>query len=297
MDLYLALGANIGHRRETLEQALKMLDGTVGQLVRCSALYETRPVGFKSENLFLNGVALFNTTIANPHKILRLTNSIEKELGRKRKSKRGCYDDRVIDIDLLMLDRMEIDDEKLTLPHPRMMERRFVLEPLCEIAPELSHPVTGMPFADYLRRVNHLDIREVKYPTQTISNAINDLLVQLSPSAELVTRESLKTVLLCRTSRIYLGYDETDFPCAMAVLCLAPTLSGAKAWVEDLVVDKSCRHRGYGRALIEHLRREAKSYDATTLNLTSRPEREAANRLYQLMGFEQRETNVYRLKL
>lgn len=297
MDLYLALGANIGHRQETINAALERLDGTVGQLVRCSSLHETRPVGFRSDNLFLNGVAHFNTTIGNPHKILRLTNAIEKELGRKRKSKRGCYDDRVIDIDLLLLDRLEMNDEKLTLPHPQMTERRFVLEPLCEIAPELVHPVTGVPFADYLRRLNRLDIREVKYPSLSIANAINDLLVQLSPNATLVTRDSLKTVLLCRTSRIYLGYDENEWPCAMAVLCLAPTLSGAKAWLEDLVVDSSCRQRGYASALIEHVKREAKGYGATSLNLTSRPEREAANQLYHDLGFERRETNVYRLTL
>lgn len=297
MDLYIALGSNLGHRRETMEAALKMLEDSVGQLVRCSSFYETRPVGFRSENLFLNAVALFNTSISNPHKLLRLTNAIEKELGRKRKSKRGCYDDRVIDIDLLLLDRLEMDDEKLILPHPRMEERRFVLEPLCEIAPDLVHPVTGVPFAEYLRRLNRLDIREVKYPTQNTAGAINDLLIQLSPTAEVVTRESLKTVLQCRTSRIYLGYDENEFPCALAVLCLAPTLSGAKAWLEDLVVDKAFRHRGYAHTLIDHIRREAKGYGATSLNLTSRPEREAANRLYQSLGFEQRETNVYRLKL
>lgn len=297
MNLYISLGSNLGHRRETIEQALHLLDGTVGQLVRCSSLYETRPVGFRSDNLFLNAVALFTTTITNPHKLLRLTNGIEKELGRKRKSKRGCYDDRIIDIDLLLLDRVEVDDEKLTLPHPRMSERRFVLEPLCEIAPELVHPLTGVPFANYLAHLNRLDIREMKYPTQSIAASLNDLLVQLSPRAELVTRESLKSVLLCRTSHIYVGYDENDWPCAMAVLCFAPTLTGAKAWLEDLVVDTNCRRRGYARALIDHVRREAKSYGATTLNLTSRPEREAANSLYQSIGFEQRETNVYRLQL
>lgn len=135
--LYVAFGSNLGDREELISLAARMLGQRIGRLVRMSGLYETKPEGFRSENLFLNAAAAY-TTRMKAAEILHISQEIERELGRRQKSLDGAYHDRTIDIDLLWKSDETADTEELTLPHPRMKERIFVMEPLAEIAPGLE---------------------------------------------------------------------------------------------------------------------------------------------------------------
>ncbi len=110
---------------------------------------ETRPVGFASEHLFLNSVVVVHTT-ATPAELLTQLQAIEREMGRRHKSHDGIYSDRVIDLDILLYDQRVVTTSELTIPHPRMCERAFVLQPLSYIAPELTIPTTGATVAQLL---------------------------------------------------------------------------------------------------------------------------------------------------
>ncbi len=135
--LYLALGSNLGNREENIRRALALIDERVGSVYRVSSPMETAPVGFSSPNKFINLVCLVHTMMS-PMSCLRETQKIEQELGRTQKTL--CTDgqllhsDRTIDIDLLTYDDITMDTPELTLPHPRMKERDFVMRPLEEIS-------------------------------------------------------------------------------------------------------------------------------------------------------------------
>ena len=133
-DLYLSLGSNIGDREETLHRAIALIQERIGMVQRVSSFIETEPWGFKSKNQFLNAACLAQTTLS-PEECLEATQQIERELGRKRKSRNGRYHDRPIDIDLLLYGDQTISTPRLTIPHPRMQERDFVMIPLREILP------------------------------------------------------------------------------------------------------------------------------------------------------------------
>ncbi len=137
-DIYLGLGSNLGDRHTVLLAAIEQLVQRVGRLVRCSSFFETEPWGFESEHQFLNAVALFRTTLS-PRELLAVTQDIERELGRTRKSQDG-YEDRVIDIDILLYGDEHIDEPDLQIPHPRMQERPFVMEPLEELRANMNRP-------------------------------------------------------------------------------------------------------------------------------------------------------------
>ena len=134
--LYLSLGSNLGDRETNIRQALALIDERVGSVYRVSSYIETDPVGFSSPNKFINVVCLVHTMMS-PMACLRETQKIEKELGRTQKSINPdgslTYKDRLIDIDLLTYDQLVLSTPELTLPHPRMHERDFVLIPLKEI--------------------------------------------------------------------------------------------------------------------------------------------------------------------
>ena len=134
--LYLSLGSNLGDRETNIRQALALIDERVGSVYRVSSYIETAPVGFSSPNKFINMVCLVHTMMS-PMACLRETQKIEKELGRTQKSINPdgslTYKDRLIDIDLLTYDQLVLNTPELTLPHPRMHERDFVLIPLKEI--------------------------------------------------------------------------------------------------------------------------------------------------------------------
>ncbi len=137
---YLSLGSNLGDRLRLIQEAVAALTVEAGPVTALSSLYETEPWGFSSPHRFLN-VALALETTLSPETLLAVTQHIERDLGRTHKSVDGRYADRTIDIDLLFVGDAVLDTPALTLPHPRLHLRRFVLEPLCEIAPDLCHPL------------------------------------------------------------------------------------------------------------------------------------------------------------
>ncbi len=296
MLLYVGLGANIGDREKNIKTAVKALGERIGAPVGCSSFFVTRPVGFISENMFLNAVAVFETELS-PTELLAATQDVERRMGRTIKSAGGVYTDRVIDIDLLLLGNTIVKTDKLILPHPLLQERRFVLEPLHELAPELKHPLRGQTVTEMLRNLNKADIRLLSVEEcPTATEAVNRLLPQLSQQATPLTATDLYRLVKNETTYVYIVRDETANICGMATLCLCASPTGVKAWIEDVVVDETCRERGYARQLIETLKSEATHLQAKSLNLTSRPLRTAANALYRNAGFALRDTNVYRLQ-
>ena len=138
--VYLGLGTNLGDKEQNLRMSIKKIEERIGNVVSLSAFYATAPWGFSSENSFLNAAVCVEQTLL-PLQVLEETQRIERELGRTEKSVNGLYADRLIDIDLLLYDDRVMDAEGLILPHPLMTERRFVMEPLSEIAPDVVHPV------------------------------------------------------------------------------------------------------------------------------------------------------------
>lgn len=137
MTAYLGIGTNMGDRAANLRAALDMISEQAGHVLACSSFIETEPWGFQSDNAFLNAVVAIDTP-HTPHALLRITQEIERTMGRTHKSVGGVYADRIIDIDILLYDDVEINDAELTIPHPLMWQRRFVYEPLLEIAPHLK---------------------------------------------------------------------------------------------------------------------------------------------------------------
>ena len=130
--VYLGLGTNLGDKQKNLNDAIRMLENQVGEVEKVSSVIETEPEGFKSDNMFLNAVVKVRTALS-PFEILDITQDVEKSLGRKEKSSNGIYHDRVIDIDILLYDDINISTPRLVIPHPRMVQREFVMTPLAEI--------------------------------------------------------------------------------------------------------------------------------------------------------------------
>ena len=134
---YLGLGSNLGRREENLKLAVSALDSTDGiKVTKVSSIYETKPVGYLDQPDFLNAVVEIDTALA-PRELLALTKSIEKQLQRRRDIHWGP---RTIDLDILLIDRLEMAESDLKLPHPEVKNRAFVLVPLAEIAPDLKLP-------------------------------------------------------------------------------------------------------------------------------------------------------------
>ena len=127
----MSLGSNLGDRQDNLHKAIDLIGQRVGHVIRQSSFIETEPWGFESQNKFLNGAILCETTLT-PRQLLRTTQKIERELGRKKKTSH-LYHDRPIDIDILLYDDLTIDEPDLKIPHPLMHQRDFVMIPLSEI--------------------------------------------------------------------------------------------------------------------------------------------------------------------
>ena len=138
IKLYVLLGGNLGDKKQLFEHTTRLLGERVGRITRQSAIYETEPWGFESSDLFWNQV-LEITTNLSAEEVLEQTQQTEIELGRIRKTNQ--YDSRTIDIDILFYGDQIISLENLSIPHPRIQDRKFALVPLNEIAPELIHPV------------------------------------------------------------------------------------------------------------------------------------------------------------
>lgn len=144
MRIYFGIGTNLGDREGNLREAIRLLDERVGQQLACSSVYRSAPMGFVSDNEFANVVIAYETTYSL-EELLRITQQIERELGRKEKSVNGIYHDRVIDIDLLqatdkqlLAEQITYTSDTLVIPHPRMQERDFVKIPLSEVEKQLG---------------------------------------------------------------------------------------------------------------------------------------------------------------
>lgn len=142
ITIALALGSNLGQREKLLKKAIDLLQKRVGKTLALSSFYETAPLGFSSQNPFLNGAILMDTTLS-PLELLETTQEIERILGRTHKHKQGeNYTDRLIDIDILLYgDKIIEQSPTLLIPHSQMHLRPFVLEPLVSIYPLGVHPL------------------------------------------------------------------------------------------------------------------------------------------------------------
>jgi 2-amino-4-hydroxy-6-hydroxymethyldihydropteridine diphosphokinase len=155
--VYLSLGSNIGNRAENLNTAIDRLRA-VGEVVQVSPFYETEPVEFTAQAWFLN-CAIALDTEETPQELLASILDIEQQMGRRRAQKKGP---RVIDIDILLFGNLIVDEPGLTIPHPAMHERRFVLEPLAAIAPDVRHPALDRTIRE---------LRDALPPGQTVKPA------------------------------------------------------------------------------------------------------------------------------
>ncbi|MGQ9477018.1 MAG: 2-amino-4-hydroxy-6-hydroxymethyldihydropteridine diphosphokinase [Candidatus Bipolaricaulia bacterium] len=147
MRAYIGLGSNLGRREENLVRAISLLGSSPEiWVLRRASLYETEPVGVEDQPWFLNSVVEVETSLP-PRGLLHRLKEIERELGRED---RGRWGPREIDLDLLLYGDLILEEDGLILPHPELHRRKFVLEPLCELAPELVHPRLKRPLRDLL---------------------------------------------------------------------------------------------------------------------------------------------------
>lgn len=149
--IFLSLGTNMGHREQNLIDALHNIGNQVGNQGLVSPVYETEPWGFETDHNFLN-MAVEVFTVLAPHQVLEQCLAIEQSLGRVRQPGMGAYTSRIIDIDVLFYEKELINDEQLVLPHPHLHKRRFILEPLCSIAPDFVHPLLGQSIQQLLNK-------------------------------------------------------------------------------------------------------------------------------------------------
>jgi 2-amino-4-hydroxy-6-hydroxymethyldihydropteridine diphosphokinase len=158
--VYLSLGSNVGERERMLQSALDLLNTLGVAIKRVSSVYETEPVDFKEQRFFLNLVAEAETELF-PMMLLDRIQKIELALGRKRSGlPKGP---RTIDIDILLYGAARVHSARLTIPHPRMHDRRFVLAPMCELAPGLRHPELGGTMRELLARVEGQKAHKVDF--------------------------------------------------------------------------------------------------------------------------------------
>jgi 2-amino-4-hydroxy-6-hydroxymethyldihydropteridine diphosphokinase len=169
---YLGLGSNLGDRKQNLARALDLLSQHL-VIKQLSSIYETEPVGYEEQPLFLNAVCRISAGLS-PEKLLRLAKKIEAKLGRTPGFPNAP---RPIDIDILFYDNEVINDKDLTIPHPRLVERAFVLVPLAEIAPDLVHPVSGKTIRELLDNLGNVtgvrkwaEAGEIMMRRQDVSN-------------------------------------------------------------------------------------------------------------------------------
>ena len=152
--VYIALGSNLGKRSENLKSAIHQLFPEV-RILRCSPVYETPPWGYEDQPDFLNQVIEVETDLS-PDKLLEQVKSIERKIGRKDSFR---YGPRMIDIDILFYNDLIIDSPPLSIPHPRIPDRSFVLVPMADLAPLFTHPVHNRTIEDLLREVDTIGIQ------------------------------------------------------------------------------------------------------------------------------------------
>lgn len=156
--IYLGLGSNVGDREANLKAAVALLEAPDLRILRLSPMYETEPVDYTEQRWFLNMVVEAETELF-PLQLLARTGKLERELGRVRTVDKGP---RTIDIDILFYGRIIVQTAKLEIPHPRVADRRFVLAPLADLAPDLRHPTTRRTVGEMLEAAPVQIVRRIE---------------------------------------------------------------------------------------------------------------------------------------
>lgn len=160
MNVILLIGGNSGNRVQLLKSAIAGIEREIGSVISCSSVYETEPWGFETEMSFYN-MALHVQTSLCAEEVLDRALKLEADLGRVRNGAAG-YQSRPMDIDIILCDDLVIETPRLIVPHPRMCERRFVLEPICQIVPNYVHPVENLPMSTLLTNCkDELSVKKV----------------------------------------------------------------------------------------------------------------------------------------
>ena len=155
---YIGIGSNLGNALQNCQDAVENLSRTKGiELTRVSSFYKTEPVGIENQNWFVNAVVEIKTTLS-ARNLFQMLQNIENDMGREREIKGGP---RIIDLDLLFYGQDVIEEADLIVPHPEIHKRRFVLEPLCEIASYFIHPAFGVSMRGLKDRLNDNKIVEM----------------------------------------------------------------------------------------------------------------------------------------
>lgn len=221
-------GSNVGRRREYLDRAMELLRYMPGvTLVQVSRYRETRPIGGPpGQGVFLNGACLFETDLA-PHDVLGMLAAVENTLDRERGERWGP---RTVDLDLLLYDDVILDSDTLTVPHPRMVTRRFVLEPCVEIAPDLVHPAAACSLACLLESIStpHPHVAVVGVPGTGVGEVA--AAVAHATLARLVSAPAEYAVVVGAAAPVDVGLE--DLPWRRAAEACAKPLAG-KRWPLD----------------------------------------------------------------
>lgn len=139
---YLSLGSNLGDKLQNLDIAIQAIESNCGKVIKESLIYKTPPLGFDSEDNFLNMCISIEADL-EPLELLNRLKKIEIEMGREKKSSNGVYVSRIIDIDIILFGNHILNSAELTIPHPRYTERRFVISPLRDISGSITDPLNG----------------------------------------------------------------------------------------------------------------------------------------------------------
>jgi len=169
-EVYFSLGSNQGDRLNSLVKATELIDNLIGKVKQYSPVVESEPWGFNTETTFYNMVLVVETEYS-PHQVLTKILDIEKSLGRIRHGK--TYTNRIIDIDILFYGDKQINDDKLIIPHPLLQERKFVLQPLVAIAPNLIHPVFHSSMAELLLQLGDACLIPVVVDQEEFARLLN----------------------------------------------------------------------------------------------------------------------------
>jgi 2-amino-4-hydroxy-6-hydroxymethyldihydropteridine diphosphokinase len=160
-QVFLGIGGNIGNKHDNFDKVYTLIKNELGTITKSSSVYETPPWGFQSEDVFWNQVLMIETEFS-PFELLQKITEIEIQFGREREN--GHYKSRAMDIDILYFDELVIETETLTIPHPHLPRRLFVLVPLTEIAPEFVHPQLGFTSLKLLENCgDNSDINRINF--------------------------------------------------------------------------------------------------------------------------------------